>query len=58
MSLSLLMQEFSPLINYILRFVDLNEEELDYFRSFLKIKKLKKKQLLVQPGFVCNQKAM
>jgi len=58
MSLSLLMQEFSPLINYILRFVDLNEEELDYFRSFLKIKKLKKRQLLVQPGLVCNQKAM
>jgi CRP-like cAMP-binding protein len=51
------MHEFTPLINNISRYVNLNEEELNYFKSFLKIKKLKKRQLLVQPGFVCNHKS-
>jgi len=51
------MQDFAPLINYISRYVTLNEEELAFFTSFLKIKKIRKKQLLVQPGFVCTHKS-
>lgn len=51
------MQEFIPVIQYISRHVTLSEEEINYLTSFLKIKKLKKKQLLVQPGFVCTHKS-
>jgi CRP-like cAMP-binding protein len=51
------MQEFAPLINYISKYVKLDEAELAYFTSFLKIKKVKKRQLLVQPGFICKDKS-
>ena len=51
------MQEFAPLIAYVSRYVTLDEEEIAYFASFLRIKKLRKKQFLVQPGFVCTHKS-
>jgi CRP-like cAMP-binding protein len=51
------MQEFTSVIEYISRHVTLSEKEIDYLTSFLKIKKLKKRQLLVQPGFVCAYKS-
>ena len=51
------MQDFAPLINYISKYVTLNEDELAYFTSFLKVKKIGKRQLLVQPGFVCAHKS-
>jgi len=51
------MNDFSSLINYISRYVTLDEAETAYVISSLKIKKLRKKQLLVQPGFVCTDKS-
>jgi CRP-like cAMP-binding protein len=48
------MEEFLPLINYVCRFVDLTDEEKTYYASFLKIKKVRRKQYIVQPGFVSN----
>jgi CRP-like cAMP-binding protein len=51
------MSNFSPVIEYISRYVELNDEETVRFKSFLKITKVKKKQFIVQPGFVCKNKS-
>lgn len=51
------MDNFSPLINYVSRYVILTEEEIKLFTTFLKIKKVKKKQFIVQPGFICKHKS-
>lgn len=51
------MDDFSPIIEYISRYVALNEDEITRFCSFLKITKVKKRQFIVQPGFVCKHKS-
>jgi CRP-like cAMP-binding protein len=51
------MQDFLPVINYVTRHIDLNEEEKDFFASLLRIIRVKKKQLIVQPEFVCKYKS-
>jgi len=51
------MNDFSPVIEYISRYVDLNDEEIAHFKSFLKITKVRKRQFIVQPGFVCRHKS-
>lgn len=51
------MNEFTPILEYVARYVQLTEEEVNYFTSFLKITKVKKKQFIVQPGFVCKNKS-
>lgn len=51
------MTEFQPILEYISRYVELNDEEIEYFTSFLKITKVKKRQFIVQPGFVCRHKS-
>lgn len=51
------MQEFAPLINNISKYITLTEDEAVVFTSKLTIRKLRKKQLLVQPGFVCDHKS-
>jgi CRP-like cAMP-binding protein len=51
------MQEFLPIINYISKYVTLDEHELAAFTAILKLKRVKKRQLLVQPGFVCTHKS-
>lgn len=51
------MNDFSPIIEYISRYVELTDEETERFKSFLKITKVKKKQFIVQPGFVCKNKS-
>jgi CRP-like cAMP-binding protein len=51
------MDDYSPIINYVSRHIELTEEETSYYVSLLKIKKVKKKQLIVQPDFVCNHRS-
>lgn len=50
------MEEFLPIINNVSRHITLTEEEKAYYISLLKIKKVKKKQYIVQPDFVCNHR--
>lgn len=48
------MNEFEPIIKNVSRFIDLTEEEVAVFTSHLRIIKVKKKQFIVQPEFVCQ----
>lgn len=51
------MNDFSPVIEYVLRYVELSLKEIELFSSFLKITKVRKRQFIVQPGFVCRHKS-
>lgn len=51
------MEEFKPLIDYVSKYVTLTDSEISHFSSFLKIKKVKKKQFIVQPDFICKHKS-
>ena len=46
------MQDFSSILNHIAPYVTFNEEEKALFISVLRIKKVKRKELLEQPGYV------
>ncbi len=50
------MDDFSAIIKYVTKYIELTEEEKDYFVSLLKIKKVKKKQFIVQPDFICSHR--
>jgi hypothetical protein len=50
------MEDFSSIVNYVARYIKLTEEETAYYVSLLKIRKIRKKQLIVQPDFVCNHR--
>jgi CRP-like cAMP-binding protein len=45
------------IINHISRYVQLTEDEIALFSSYLKITRVKKRQFIVQPGFVCKFKS-
>ena len=51
------MNDFSPVVEYISRYVDLTDEEIAHFKTFLKITNVRKRQFIVQPGFVCKHKS-
>jgi len=51
------MDEFAPIIRNISRLIDLTEEEKEIFISHLRIVKVKKKQFIVQPDFVCQYRS-
>jgi CRP-like cAMP-binding protein len=51
------MNDFSPVVDYVSRYVELTPEETAHFTSFLKMTKVKKRQFIVQPGFVCKNKS-
>lgn len=48
------MDEFQAIRKYVADYIILTEEEENYFISMMKLVKVKKKQLIVQPGFVCK----
>ena len=48
------MDEFETIKKYVARHIQLTEEEENVFTSLLRITKVKKKQLIVQPDFVCK----
>ena len=50
------MYEFEGILKNIGRFIDLTEEERQYFTSILKTTKIRKKQYVAQPEFVCRYK--
>lgn len=50
------MQDFSAVLNHIAPHITLNEEERKLFLSVLKLKKVKRKQFVEQPGFVSKHR--
>jgi len=48
------MNDFNSIVNNINRFVTLEESEINVFTSHLKIVRVKRKQQIVQPDFVCK----
>jgi CRP-like cAMP-binding protein len=51
------MTEYQPIVNYVLRYVQLSQEEINYFISLLRITKVKKRQQIVQPEFTCKYRS-
>ncbi|HTM97167.1 MAG TPA: Crp/Fnr family transcriptional regulator [Pedobacter sp.] len=49
--------EYDPILEYIARYVDLTDDEISNLIPFFKTKKVKKRQFIVQPGFVCKHKS-
>jgi CRP-like cAMP-binding protein len=50
------MDDFSAIINYVSRYIVLTQEDKVFYASLLRIKKVKKKQFIVQPDFVCTHR--
>jgi len=50
------MDDFSTIVSYVSRHIELTEEEISYYTSLLKLKKVKKKQFIVQPDFICGHR--
>ena len=46
--------KYAPFLNYIKNFVDLNEREITFLRSYTNYKKYFKGQYIVKQGEVCN----
>lgn len=51
------MDEFIKIKNYVARHIQLSETEEEYFISLLRITKVKKKQFIVQPEFICKYRS-
>ena len=51
------MNEFQPVLEYISRYVTLTEDEVHRLIPFFKVRKVKKRQFIVQPGFICKYKS-
>lgn len=50
------MDDFSSILNYIARHIQLTPEEEQVYIAKLRIKKVRKKQFIVQPDFICNDR--
>ncbi len=50
------MKEYSTILNNIRRYVNLTSEEEEKFVSIIKTSRVKKKQFIIQPGFVCQSR--
>jgi CRP-like cAMP-binding protein len=51
------MQDFSSILNHIAPLITLSEEDKGLFISVLKVKKMKRKQFLEQPGYVSKYRS-
>jgi len=51
------MEEFETIKNYVAQHVDLTTDEQEYFVSLLRVNKVRKKQLIVQPDFICKYRS-
>ncbi len=51
------MDDFLEIKKYVAKHIRLTEEEEDYFVSLLRVKKVRKKQFIVQPDFICNHRS-
>lgn len=50
------MSEFEPLIKHIRKRVDMTDDELAELTSYFNVKKIKKKQFIIQPDFVAKHR--
>lgn len=50
------MKEYTSILNNINRYVSLTSEEENKLTSIIKTSKVKKKQFIIQPGFVCQSR--
>ncbi len=50
------MKDYSSIINNINRYVSLSSEEEENLVSIIKTSRIKKKQFIIQPGFVCHSR--
>jgi CRP-like cAMP-binding protein len=48
------MEDLTPLVNYVKKYIPLSDEEEAFFISLLRVTKAKKKQFIHQPGYVCQ----
>ncbi len=48
------MNEFTPVIDFVSRFINLTDDEVECFAGLLRTVKIKKRQFTVQPKFVCQ----
>ena len=48
------MESLTPLVNFVKKYISLTEEEEAYFISLLHVTKVKRKQYIHQPGFICQ----
>lgn len=51
------MDAYQPILKNISRFITLSEEESDAFVDILRVTKVRKKEFVVQPEFVCRYKS-
>ncbi|MEN0054408.1 MAG: Crp/Fnr family transcriptional regulator [Mucilaginibacter sp.] len=51
-----MMSEFQPLIEHVKKRVDMTDDELAELLSYFSIKKIKKKQYIIQPDFVAKHR--
>jgi CRP-like cAMP-binding protein len=51
------MDDFRAIIDYVGRYIQLTDEEEAYFASLLRLTRVKKKQFIVQPDFVCRYRS-
>ena len=49
--------DFAPIIKNVSRFISLTEKEKEIFISHLRVVKIRKKQYIVQPDFVCQYRS-
>lgn len=54
---NMIMSEFTLVIDYIKRYVDLSEDEINHLLPYFKLRKVSRRQFIVQPGFVCRHKS-
>ena len=45
---------FEPLDQFVAKYISLSGEELEFFHSLLRVRKLRKKQFLLQEGEICD----
>ena len=50
------MDKYQSILNNIARYVELSEEEQQQFTSIIKTTRVKKRQFIIQPGFVCEHR--
>ena len=50
------MNKYTTILNNINRYVSLSAEEENRLKSIIKTSKVKKKQFIIQPGFVCQSR--
>jgi len=48
------MKEYEPILNNIKRYVSLNADDEKQFIAIVRKSRVKKRQFIVQPGFVCT----